>query len=181
MNHQPEAKTNKSLPFDGRNAEDFFEITKKIQEALDLIRKDKQLPPTKSTLARLSGVHRNTLRHRALMSCPPEHLGKKGAATYGWPYSALSEISVARERSKIREAEEAPQEATLEDKLSMLEQQLAKSRHQVSVWFNRTIDLKRERDEAWRHVALMADRQKTLVEENERLRRQLTQNLKVVK
>lgn len=168
-----------ALPFDEKNAEDFFAYTRKIQEGLELIEQDPRQAVTKANLARLSGVHRNTLRHRALMACPTEHRDKTNAADFGWPYSSLMEIARARRRSAT-DAPQASPEQTLEDKIKQLEQQLAKSRHQVAAWFHRTVELKRERDEARRSITLLAEQQKRLKEENERLRKQNVANINSV-
>ena len=169
-----------ALPFDEKNAEDFSAYTSRIQRALKRIEQSQQEAVTKANLARLSGVHRNTLRHRALMSCPAEHHAKANAADYGWPYSALLEISRARKQRKTKTVQVTPEQKR-EDEVGRLEKQLAKSRYQVAGWFNRTLELKQERDEARRSVNLLMEERKRLTAENERLRRQHVANIKSVK
>lgn len=71
--------------------------------------------------------------------------------------------------------------ASLDERVKYLEQRLAKSRYQVASWYNRSIELKRERDEARRSIALLMGQQKHLKEEVDHLRKQLVQKIRVVK
>lgn len=165
------------LPFAERNADDFAEYTRRIQVALDIISRDRRQPATKANLAKLSGVHRNTLRHRS----QSEVGSKKQNDTFGWPYSALSEIVRQRKRQEIEDVEATVPAASLDERVKYLEQRLAKSRYQVASWYNRSIELKRERDEARRSIALLMGQQKHLKEEVDHLRKQLVQKIRVVK
>lgn len=163
-----------ALPFDEKNARDFIEITNKIEAALAIIGTDNTQAATKANLAKLSGVHRNTLRHRAIMAGANELVGGQG-----WPYSALEEIK--RSRSSTSAAAHPMFEETLEDRVGDLERRLSLSRYQVSSWHSRVVELKRERDEARRNVGLLLDQTKSLKVEVERLRKLATQNIKVMK
>lgn len=171
------------LPFDERNAQDFFENTRKINEALHVIENDPQLAPSKANLAKLSTLNRNTLYYRSLMTCPAEHKGEPNAADYGWPYRQLLEIKKARQQKVLVQAGEPAKEQSLEDRVSQLQEQLNKSRHVAGAWFNRTLDLKRERDAARREADLLRkqlrDRDKSYREDVDRLRERLRKSIKV--
>ena len=62
-----------TLPFDERNQRDFEEMTERIREGLEVIRKNKSLKPTQKTLARLAGCSRRTL---SLRRWPIEELNR---------------------------------------------------------------------------------------------------------
>lgn len=170
-----------NLTFDEKNEKDYIEYTERINFALGIIAKEHKQPATKSNLARLSGVHRNTLRNRAIMDCPAELRGRQDAANFGWPYSVLAEIIAARKSAVLDKGETISEISILELKVKKLEQQLGMSRHQVAAWFNRAIQLKRERDEARRSVELLASNQRMLKEEVSDLRKKLVQSIKVLK
>jgi len=63
----------KALPFDERNDRDFEDLTNRIRNGLDLIRKTKSLKPTQDTLAKLAKCSRRTL---SLRRWPVEELKK---------------------------------------------------------------------------------------------------------
>jgi len=63
----------KTLPFDERNDRDFEDLTNRIRNGLDLIRKTKSLKPTQDTLAKLAKCSRRTL---SLRRWPIEELKK---------------------------------------------------------------------------------------------------------
>lgn len=54
----------KALPFDERNQRDFDDMTARIRDALDLIRKNKNLRATQDVLAELAQCSRRTLSLR---------------------------------------------------------------------------------------------------------------------
>lgn len=162
------------LPFDERNTEDFVANTNKIEAALVIIAADHAQPVTKGNLSKLSGVHRNTLRNRALAT------SEQGSD--GWPYSALAEIIRSRKASGTEEElTHVRAAASREDKIVELERRLALSRYQVASWHSRAIELKRERDEARRNVDLLLSQAQNLKSEVDRLRMQSTKNVKVVR
>lgn len=68
----------KALPFDERNQRDFNDMTARIRDALDLIRKNKNLRATQDVLAELAQCSRRTLSLRV------------------WPILELKKIKDAR-------------------------------------------------------------------------------------
>lgn len=68
----------KALPFDERNQRDFDDMTTRIRDALDLIRKNKSLRVTQDALAELAQCSRRTLSLRV------------------WPILELKKIKDAR-------------------------------------------------------------------------------------
>jgi len=173
------------LPFDEKNVQDFLENTRKINEALQIIENDPRLAPSKANLARHSGLNRNTLYNRSLMTCPAARKGEPNSANFGWPYSQLLEIKKARRRPSADKAAEPTKEQSLEDKIRQFQKQLDKSRHVAGAWFNRALNLKRERDVARREAELLRKQLHNLkvshVEEVDRLHKQLKQSIKAVK
>ena len=67
------ADTKANLPFDERNQQDFMLVTKRIQDALELMANDRRVKRTETNLARLAGCSRGTLRNR---QWPMEQLQK---------------------------------------------------------------------------------------------------------
>jgi hypothetical protein len=65
-----------SAPYDDKNSEQFEAVTEQLEEALRRLEKDSSL--SVSSLARLSGVHRNTIYNRK------------------WPQEKLAEIKERR-------------------------------------------------------------------------------------
>ena len=117
-----------SLPFDKKNAEDFFKVSKAIQEALEMIRSDVRLKPTQAALSKLSGVHRNILRNRK------------------WPLEELDRIGQERlVNHKIQTESRASQEKKLlQESLDGLRKRLDLSREEASKWFHTSEKFKSE-------------------------------------
>lgn len=161
------------LPFDEKNAQDYVEITRKIRDALGKIRRDKHLAATKVNLARLSGVHRNTLYNRAVNSSPDD------CPDNGWPFRDLAEIKKARSRPAFAAAEEQ-RTPSPEDQAQSLQKQLGKSRYIAGTWFHRALELKQQRDEARRQIELLMEQIERHKREIERLRKQAVGTIKVV-
>jgi hypothetical protein len=162
------------LPFDERNAEDFLDTTRRIDNALTAIEKTHG-PVTKANLARLSEVHRNTLYNRARSTSPdndPEN---------GWPFTALNKIKKSRIQPAINEIPKEQKERSHESEILRLRTHLAKSRYVAGTWFHRTLKLKQERDEARRQVDLLLSHSETLRNEIDMLRQQRQKTIKVVK
>lgn len=140
--------------YDEKNQEDYKEVTERIERALQQIASDKETRPTKANLARISGVHRNTLYKRALGSCID------GEIESGWPLVILKKIASSRlERKAEHEAKSANAPALHE---RTLRERLEKSRFEVSMWFQKYIVVKAERDEAHRQVELASSKIKLL-------------------
>lgn len=175
----------KQFPFDEKNARDFLENTRKINEALETIEGDLRLAPSKANLARLSGLNRNTLYNRSLMTCPKGCKDLPNAADFGWPYKRLLEIKKGRKRLCLDQADEPTREQSLEHGNDQLQKALVRSRHVAAFWFNRTLDLKKERDVARREAELLRKQigksSEAHREEVIRLREQLQKNIKAVK
>jgi hypothetical protein len=72
----------KRLPFDERNEQDFEDLTRRILDALALIRKDPSIPATQEKLAKLAECTRKTLHNR------------------GWPITELKKIKEERKAGK---------------------------------------------------------------------------------
>ncbi|WEK31575.1 MAG: hypothetical protein P0Y58_05090 [Candidatus Pseudomonas phytovorans] len=71
-----------SAPYDDKNSEQFEAVTEQLKEALRRLEKDSSLSASVSSLARLSGVHRNTIYNRQ------------------WPQEKLAEIKERRIQQK---------------------------------------------------------------------------------
>ena len=119
------------LSFDKKNAEDFFAASKVIQDSLEKIRQDQHLQPNQTTLAKLSGLHRNTLRNRK------------------WPLDELEKIKQGRISSEIADIKgKLPNEKkVLVDSARQLELKLHMSRDEVAKWFHRASALEKELEE----------------------------------
>src|SRR5438270_13232875 len=72
----------KRLPFDERNEQDFEDLTRRISDALALIRKNPSIPATQDKVDELAGCTRKTLHNR------------------GWPITELKKIKEERKAGK---------------------------------------------------------------------------------
>ena len=104
-----------SAPYDDKNSELFEAVTEQLKEALRRLEKDSSLSASVSSLARLSGVHRNTIYNRK------------------WPQEKLEEI---KERRKQQKKDEAIAKAAPESPEVLLEQ----CRLEVIYWFTQVQD-----------------------------------------
>lgn len=104
-----------SAPYDDKNSELFEAVTEQLKEALRRLEKDSSLSASVSSLARLSGVHRNTIYNRK------------------WPQEKLEEI---KERRKQQKKDEAVAKAAPESPEVLLEQ----CRLEVIYWFTQVQD-----------------------------------------
>jgi len=75
-------KNLKRLPFDERNEQDFEELTRKIWDAITIIKKSRTIPATQEELAEMVGCTRKTLHNR------------------GWPITELKKIKEERKANK---------------------------------------------------------------------------------
>ncbi|MNO45867.1 hypothetical protein D3C76_361440 [compost metagenome] len=99
-----------SAPYDDKNSEQFEAVTEQLKEALRRLEKDASLSASASSLARLSGVHRNTIYNRK------------------WPLEKLQEI---KERRVQQKKDAAIAKAAPESPEVLLEQ----CRLEVIYWF----------------------------------------------
>lgn len=105
--------------FDQRNKQDFEKITQILLVGVQSIRSDSSLRATIAELARLTGVHRNTISQR------------------GWPQEQLDDIK--EQRRRVFAARQL-KVATREDPVSILTDKLEKSRLEVIYWFRQAKD-----------------------------------------
>ncbi|NBU20650.1 hypothetical protein EBS43_04430 [bacterium] len=111
------------LPFDEKNAEDFFKISKAINEALAVIRENKKMEPSQSNLSKLSGVHRNTLRNRR------------------WPLEELAKIKEERASGDVlcTETKAEKEQKLFARTIDDLKKKLELSREEAAKWFHKTL------------------------------------------
>lgn len=116
-------------PYHEQNEADFLATTKRIEEALVLLRCDKAKKATEKGLAKLSGCSRGTLRNRK------------------WPLRELKAIQLGRNESKEESSDAKPatnSPATVHvDEKKTLEEQLRKSRSEIAVWVDKHAQLNR--------------------------------------
>ncbi|WP_409313569.1 hypothetical protein [Pseudomonas putida] len=104
-----------SAPYDDKNAELAAAITQQLNEALRRLEKDSSLSASASSLAKLSGVHRNTIYNRK------------------WPLEKLKEIKATRALQKEEEASSKAVKKSSEELLEL-------SRLEVVYWFTQLQD-----------------------------------------
>ncbi|WP_157838137.1 hypothetical protein [Pseudomonas sp. PH1b] len=128
-----------NLPFAARNAEDYEQVTKSIELALTKIRDNPDQPASKTNLARIANVHRNTLTFRARSSIS----GSSSAVASlddGWPFSELKKIKVARKKqvTVVGDKKYISSKGEVYD----LTKRLAKARYVAGSWFHRFLEAK---------------------------------------
>lgn len=104
-----------SAPYDDKNAELAAAITQQLNEALRRLEKDSSLSASASSLAKLSGVHRNTIYNRK------------------WPLERLKEIKQKRAQQKQEETVSAAAQKSPEELLEL-------ARLEVIYWFTQLQD-----------------------------------------
>lgn len=108
-------ETPSALPFDERNQQDFMLVTKRIQDALELMANDRRLKRTEINLAKLAGCSRGTLRNRT------------------WPIEQLHKLK--EEAKAAKETIEAEPRATREKaRVERYREQLIKNRDELLFW-----------------------------------------------
>ncbi len=162
-------------PFEEKNAVDFELATKRIEAALALIEADNNQAPTTANLARLSAVHRNTIYNRARISSANDK------PVNGWPLTALAKIKDARKTSASAGGCTQLNPFSPEEEIVALQQALEKSRRVAASWFDRTIQLKTERDEFARQVELLMLQNDKIREELDNVRLMLRKKIGVIK
>ena len=104
-----------SATYDKKNIEQFEAVTQQLKEALSRIERDSSLSASASSLARLSGIHRNTIYNRK------------------WPQIKLNEIKQKRAQQKEDDAISKAAQKTPEELLEL-------SRLEVIYWFTQLQD-----------------------------------------
>lgn len=104
-----------SFPFDERNQQDFMLVTKRIQDALELMANDRRLKRTETNLAKLAGCSRGTLRNR---QWPMEQLQK-----------LKDEARVAKENVEVE-----PRATREKARIERYREQLMKNRDELLFW-----------------------------------------------
>ncbi|EPA96799.1 MULTISPECIES: hypothetical protein [unclassified Pseudomonas] len=104
-----------SSPYDEKNEELFEAVTRQLNEALRKLEKDSSLSASVSSLAKLSGVHRNTIYNRK------------------WPLEKLNVIKENRVQQKKDDAIIKAGQKTPEELLEL-------SRLEVIYWFTQLQD-----------------------------------------
>ncbi|EJF71703.1 hypothetical protein A462_11655 [Pseudomonas sp. Ag1] len=177
--------TTENLPFSARNAQDFEQITESIESALKEIRSDPAQPATKSNLARLAGVHRNTLTFRARNSLINASHAEVLDINEGWPFSELRDIKKHRDTAVVVVHQE--QSISKDYELKELQKRLKKARYVAGSWFHRTLQLKEELADLNLKLQRLADystKQESRIREGgleiARLRDTIKKNFKIV-
>jgi hypothetical protein len=116
----------KALPFDERNQRDFDDMTARIRDALDLIRKNKSLRATQDALAEFAQCSRRTLSLRV------------------WPILELKKIKEARS-SHLKAVEGKPDVRTAVKTSSLLIKQVKNYQTQNGELFDRLQDLEEDK------------------------------------
>lgn len=104
-----------SATYDEKNIEQFEAVTRQLNEALRRIERDSSLSASASSLARLSGIHRNTIYNRK------------------WPQDKLNEIKQKRAQQKEEDATSKTIKKTPGELLEL-------SRLEVIYWFTQLQD-----------------------------------------
>ncbi|HAS6505046.1 MULTISPECIES: hypothetical protein [Vibrio harveyi group] len=104
--------------FDDRNLRDFEENTEALVKAIDKIKSSSHLPATIAQLSKLTGMHRNAISKRL------------------WPRVKLKEIKNAR--AVNNKLDSVPRK--LDDPVKVLEEKLEHAKHELTYWFNKSLD-----------------------------------------
>lgn len=107
--------TKANLPFDERNQQDFMLVTKRIQDALELMANDRRLKRTETNLAKLAGCSRGTLRNRQ------------------WPMEQLQKLKEAARATK-EQVEVEPRATREKARVERYREQLMKNRDELLFW-----------------------------------------------
>lgn len=131
------------LPYDERNARDYSLITQNIDDALEKLKENLNLPATEVVLAKLAGCSRGTLRNRV------------------YPIEKLKEIKIARAEKedkprtvRITSAQRIEVNIHIEEK-KILAEQLKQSRSEIGVWVNKYFELERSYNHLERSLELL--------------------------
>lgn len=146
-----------TYPYDEKNAADYKEVTKRIDAAISVLECDDSIPATESSLAKLSGCSRGTLRNRVQ------------------PILRLKKIQLERKQENLRKAEEGRKsplttEAKLLGEARSLKEQLNNSRGEVAIWIDKYQEEKSKVVKSARANRLLKAENQALSEENENLK-----------
>jgi hypothetical protein len=144
----------KALPFADRNDRDFEEMTARIRQGLESIRKNRSLDPTQVTLAKLAQCSRRTLSLRI------------------WPIEELRRIKESRPRYE----QQPPSDAAISVSKfhqCLLEKQVKNYQRQNGELFDRVQDLEEEKSRSALALSTLENERDVLKEEVERLEKQL--------
>jgi hypothetical protein len=145
----------KALPFDDRNQRDFDEMTVRIRQGLEAIRKSKSLDPTQTTLAKLAQCSRRTLSLRR------------------WPIEELKRIKdERRSREKVSQVE-SPNEEIEHNRERQLIKQVRNYQDQNGRLFDQVQHLEEERSKSSLIISTLEQQVRGLSEEVQRLEKQL--------
>lgn len=128
--------TEKSRPeaLIAKNASDFDQLTKAIEDALRKIESDRRLKPTQAVLAKLAGCTRGTFNNR------------------GWPLTKLAELKHARkkkqESSRTEKVEVEAGASVTDSEVDTLRNQLQLSRTENSRLHDKNVELATELKQA---------------------------------
>ena len=177
--------TTENLPFSARNAQDFEQITESIESALREIKSDPTQPATKSNLAKLAGVHRNTLTFRAKNSLVDNSHAGEIDINEGWPFSALRDIRRGRDTASVADHQES--KISIDFEVKDLQRRLKKAKYVAGSWFHRTLELKEQLADLALKLQRVSDystKQESRIREGKleisRLREIVKKNFKVV-
>tara|TARA_Y100000588_G_C14277872_1_gene935311 strand:+ start:5769 stop:6275 length:507 start_codon:yes stop_codon:yes gene_type:complete len=116
--------------FDDKNREDFDANTKAITDALLVIENDKKRPASLAEVARLTGLHRNTLSNRSIV-----------VGTLELQTTVSDEISRIK---KVKRAQKEGDKETEKQHTATLEELLDSAKNELVFWFKKYRDLSLE-------------------------------------
>jgi FtsZ-binding cell division protein ZapB len=152
----------KRLPFAERNEQDFEDLTKKISDALAIIRKSRSIPATQEKLAELADCTRKTLHNR------------------DWPISELKKIKEERKANK----DSKQKNATVEHRLSaekhiarekLLIGQMRNMHEQNGQLFDRVQELEEQAATSTDTIKVLGDEIVVLKDKNRQFEKELRQ------
>lgn len=135
-----------------KNAQEFVEVTRRIQEALARIESDPKLKATQDALAQLADCSRGTLNNRR------------------WPLERLREIKDARKAPKQPITDESAAAVKVESRIDRYKEQLYNSREEVLVWKARYDEANERLSEALNVTRVLQARLKAAEDEIANLR-----------
>ena len=146
----------KALPFVDRNDRDFEEMTARIRQGLESIRKNRSLDPTQAMLAKLAQCSRRTLSLRR------------------WPIEELKRIKDARRSGKKDPHEESPNESEIEQNPErLLKKQVRNYQDQNGRLFDQMQHLEEQQSKSAFIISTLEEQVRGLTEEVQRLEKQL--------
>jgi hypothetical protein len=138
--------------FEEKNAQDFIEVTKKLQSALARIESDSRLKPTQAVLSKLAECSRGTINNRK------------------WPLEKLKKIKAARKASIKPEDIASKAIRKEESRIERYKEQLFNNREELLVW-------KMRHDEQAQRVVQLEEINRVLQQRIKRLEDELTKTI----